>query len=458
MINKKQILNVLNEAKQASDQEIQAVIDCIAYDTVLSMEQVGILLQVTKPEHFKQMTDKAKIIKERIYGHRIVMFAPLYVSDYCVNECSYCGYSYKNQFARKKLTKKEIEQEVMILESMGHKRLALELGEDPRNCGIDTICDMIDTIYNTRNDHGVIRRLNINIAATTVEDYKRLHEKGIGTYILFQETYDEDAYKAHHIKGPKSNYNYHLTAFDRAMEAGIEDVGAGVLFGLADYQFEVLALMQHNAHLEERFNVGFHTISVPRLKAAHGMNLEDYPHIMNDFEFKKMVTILRLAFPFVGLILSTRENETLRKELLEYGVSQVSAGSSTSVGGYKEREDGNYAPSQFETSDERSPLEVVKWLVSEGYIPSFCTACYRSNRVGDRFMELAKSGEIGFICEPNALLTFLEFVDDYGDQELKTMSIPFLEKYLEGIENPIIYKQTVRKIEALKNGERDQYL
>ena len=399
----------------------------------------------------------AGTIKKDIYGKRVVVFAPLYVSDYCVNNCVYCGYKRDNKFNRRRLTMDEVAQEVKILEQMGHKRLALELGEDPVNAPIDYVLECLDTIYKTQNNNGEIRRVNVNIAATTVENYKLLKEKGIGTYILFQETYHKPSYDKMHPKSLKGDYNYHLTAFDRAMEAGIDDVGAGVLFGLADPRFEVLGLMMHNAHLEEKFGVGFHTISVPRLQEAKGVTLENYPHLLDDKMFKKIVAILRIAVPFTGLILSTRETPAMRKELLKYGVSQISAGSSTGVGGYKEREEGREVK-QFKTNDERSPIEILKELLSDGYIPSYCTACYRKGRTGDRFMSLAKSGNIKYVCEPNALMTLLEFTLDYGDEELYQKSLEIIDTEVENIEREDIKKLTKESMEKMKKGERDFYL
>jgi 2-iminoacetate synthase len=340
---------------------------------------------------------------------------------------------------------------------MGHKRIALEAGEDPVNCSIDYVLDSIETIYNTKNENGNIRRINVNIAATTVENYKKLKDKDIGTYILFQETYHEENYKKYHPRSVKGNYEYHLTAFDRAMEAGIDDVGGGVLFGLADYKFEVLSLMYHNEHLEREYGVGFHTISVPRLKKAEGMTLDQFPHIVSDEEFKKIVAIIRLAVPFTGLILSTRESVEMRKEVLDYGVSQVSAGSCTGVGGYKENEMGE-SVDQFITEDNRSPIEVVKSLIKSGYIPSYCTACYRSGRTGDRFMQLAKNGQILNVCNPNALMTLAEYILDYGDNELHELGFKLIDDQVKLIKNEKIKALTAENIEKIKSGERDLFV
>ncbi len=456
-INHDYIYNILYETKNPTNEEIREVLEKAKKREGLSYKEIAILLQANDEKDLEEIYALAGEIKKDIYGKRIVVFAPLYVSDYCVNNCTYCGYKRDNKFERRRLTMEEVAEEVRILEKMGHKRLALELGEDPVNADIDFTLDCIRTIYNTQNANGEIRRVNVNIAATTVENYKKLKEIGIGTYILFQETYHKETYEKVHPKSLKSDYEYHLTSFDRAMEAGIDDVGAGVLFGLYDPRFEVLALMMHNNHLEEKFGVGFHTVSVPRLQEATGVTLETYPHLLDDLMFKKVVAILRIALPFTGLILSTRETPSMRKELLKYGVSQISAGSSTGVGGYKEREEGRDIK-QFKTNDERSPLEILKELLDDGYIPSYCTACYRSGRTGDRFMELAKSGEIKYVCEPNALMTLLEFSLDYGDKEIYEKSLETIEKEVEKIEREDLRNYTKESMEKMKKGERDFYV
>ena len=456
-INHEYIYKILEETKNPSNEQIKEVLNRAKNREGLDYKDIAILLQAEDEKDLKEIYSLAGEIKKDIYGKRVVVFAPLYVSDYCVNNCVYCGYKRDNKFNRRRLTMDEVAQEVKILEQMGHKRLALELGEDPVNAPIDYVLECLDTIYKTQNNNGEIRRVNVNIAATTVENYKLLKEKGIGTYILFQETYHKPTYDKMHPKSLKGDYNYHLTAFDRAMEAGIDDVGAGVLFGLADPRFEVLGLMMHNAHLEEKFGVGFHTISVPRLQPANGVSLENYPHLLDDKMFKKIVAILRIAVPFTGLILSTRETPEMRKELLKYGVSQISAGSSTGVGGYKEREEGKEVK-QFKTNDERSPIEILKELLSDGYIPSYCTACYRKGRTGDRFMSLAKSGNIKYVCEPNALMTLLEFTLDYGDEELYKKSLEIIDKAVENIEREDIKSLTKESMEKMKKGQRDFYL
>lgn len=451
------IEKILDESRLVSKEDVQVVINKAKNKEGLNHKDVAILLQLEDKDQLESIYKIAGEIKESIYGKRIVMFAPLYVSNHCVNNCLYCGYRRDNKFERRKLTQEEIKNEVKILESMGHKRLALEVGEDPVNVPIDYILECIDTIYKTQNDNGEIRRINVNIAATTVENYRKLKNANIGTYILFQETYHKPTYEKMHPKSIKGDYNYHLTSFDRAMEAGIDDVGAGVLFGLADPKFEVLALMLHNEHLEEKFNVGFHTISVPRLKKAEGMNLEDFPNVLDDETFKKIVAIIRIAVPFTGIILSTRENQEMRRELLRYGVSQISAGSVTGVGGYKEKEDRK-SVNQFETCDDRSPLEVLKGLVNDGYIPSYCTACYRKGRTGERFMSLAKTGQIQNVCEPNALMSLVEYALDYGDDEIRNKVDKLIDNIKDDFEKKHVREMIEKRIERLRNGERDLYV
>ena len=457
-INHDLISRVLEDTKNPSKEEARAVIDKAKSGKRLDYREIAVLLSTSDEDVVKEIYNLAGKIKENIYGKRIVMFAPLYVSDYCVNNCVYCGYKRCNTFKRRKLTQEEVANEVKILEKMGHKRLALELGEDPLNAPIDYVLECLDTIYNTQNENGAIRRVNVNIAATTKANYRKLKEKGIGTYILFQETYHKPTYELMHPNSLKGDYDYHLTAFDRAMEAGIDDVGAGALFGLADPKFEVLGLMMHNNYLEEKYGVGFHTISVPRLKKAGGVSLENYPHLLSDEMFKRVVAVLRIAVPYVGIILSTRETAKMRREVLRYGVSQVSAGSSTGVGGYKEREENGSDDKQFQTEDDRTPLEVIKELLDDGYIPSYCTACYRTGRTGDRFMELAKSGEIQNVCEPNAITTLIEYALDYGDEEFKEKAMKTALKVVSEIKNERIKNIVEKNIEKLKQGKRDLFL
>ena len=456
-INHEYIYKVLEETKNPSNKQIREVLDRAKNREGLDYKDIAILLQAEDENDLKEIYSLAGEIKKDIYGKRVVVFAPLYVSDYCVNNCIYCGYKRDNKFNRRRLTMDEVAQEVKILEQMGHKRLALELGEDPVNAPIEYVLECLDTIYKTQNNNGEIRRVNVNIAATTVENYKLLKEKGIGTYILFQETYHKPTYDIMHPKSLKGDYEYHLTAFDRAMEAGVDDVGAGVLFGLADPKFEVLGLMMHNRHLEEKYGVGFHTISMPRMKQASGVTLNEFPHLVDDEMFKKLVAIIRIAVPFTGIIMSTRETKEMRRELLKYGVSQISAGSSTGVGGYKEREEGKETL-QFKTSDDRTPLEVIKSVLDDGYIPSYCTACYRKGRTGERFMKLAKSGEIQNVCEPNAMTTLLEFALDYGDKEILEKAETVIKTERERIKRDDIKAILDKNIEKLRKGERDLYL
>ncbi len=402
-------------------------------------------------EFFDQIYDIAGKIKDEIYGKRVVTFAPMYVSNRCVNNCTYCGYRRDNLFPRKKLDVETVKKEALALEKMGHKRLAFEMGEDPVHLPIEYVTECLQAIY----DSSDIRRINVNIAATDTESFKQLQKVGIGTYILFQETYHRPTYEKVHPKSLKGNYDYHLTAFDRAQSAGIDDVGAGVLFGLYNYKFELLGLMLHNDHLEKEFGVGFHTISVPRLKKAEGMELTDFDYTISDEEFKRIVAIIRLMVPFVGIILSTRETKEIREELIKHGVSQISAGSNTDVGGYSD--DEHEAP-QFELSDERTVLEVMKSLVNDGLIPSFCTACYRSGRTGDRFMKLAKSGQIGNVCEPNALMTLMEYLMDYADEDFRIKGKRFILEAAEHLKNPKVKDLLLENIKRIEQGERDLFL
>lgn len=455
-IDQQYIERILEDAKSATKDDIQNILEKAKERNGLSHEEIAVLLQADDKD-LKEMYEIAGDIKKSIYGKRIVLFAPLYVSDFCVNNCVYCGYQHCNKFNRRRLTQEEVKEEVKILEKMGHKRLALELGEDPVNAPIEYVLECLDTIYKTQNENGEIRRVNVNIAATTVENYKKLKAANIGTYILFQETYHKPTYDKMHPHSIKGDYNYHLTSFDRAMEAGINDVGGGVLFGLSDPKFEVIALMMHNEHLEEKFGVGFHTVSFPRLKKAKGMDLDNFPNLLDDNMFKKIVAITRIAIPFTGIIMSTRESAEMRKELLRYGVSQVSAGSSTGVGGYKDREEGK-EDQQFKTSDERTPLEVLKALLDDGYIPSYCTGCYRKGRTGEAFMKLAKSGNIQYVCEPNALTTLMEFALDYGDEEILEKSEKLIKNEIKNIKRDDIRELVKNNIERLKKGERDLYI
>lgn len=456
-IDKDYIEGTLKQAEKTPDSSISAILDKAERMEGLTHSEVAALLVNDSKEHLDRLFEVAGRVKQNIYGNRIVMFAPLYVSDYCVNNCSYCSYNCKHTFNRRRLTMDELRREVALLEQMGHKRLALEAGEDDLRCPIDYILECINTIYDMKLENGEIRRVNVNIAATTVENYRKLKDVGIGTYILFQETYHQPTYEKVHMSGPKSDYLYHTTAFDRAMEGGIDDVGGGVLFGLADPYFEVMGLMLHNEHLERRFGVGFHTISVPRIRPANGVDsAKQLENAVDDETFKKLVAIIRLAVPFTGMILSTREGYDMRQQLLKMGISQLSAGSSTEVGGYNKSE-AEKSP-QFNIEDKRSAVSIISDLMDDGYIPSFCTACYRSGRTGDRFMALAKSGEIKNVCLPNALMTLQEYSMDYGDDKFKESAQRVISKSISDISNPAVREMTRGNIGKITGGERDLYV
>lgn len=457
-IDNNEILESMEEGKKLSKDidEINKILEKASLFKGLTHREAAVLLEVEDEKILSEMYTLAKKVKENIYGNRIVMFAPLYLSSYCVNSCKYCGYKCTNQIGRHKLTQDELKAEIKALESMGHKRLLLEAGEDDDKCPIDYIVECIETIYNEKFESGAIRRVNVDIAATTVKNYKRLKDAGIGTYILFQETYHKPTYLDIH-KGPKHNYEWHTEAMDRAMSAGIDDVGIGALYGLYDYHYDTIAVLMHAEHLEAVSGVGPHTISFPRLLPAEGVDRNDFPHIVNDKDFKKLVAVIRLAVPYTGMILSTRESEGFRKELLEIGISQMSAGSCVGVGGYAKREkntDIEEKP-QFDVADHRAPIDVVKGLVKDGYVPSYCTACYREGRTGDRFMPLAKSGEICNFCQPNALLTFEEYIQDYGDEELKTIGRELIDRELQKVPNEMKRKRANEYLARIQNGERD---
>ncbi len=459
------ITKLLGEAKEkaANKELVQGIIDKARRYHGLSAAEVSVLLEVTDPELLEEMYATAKEIKQAIYGKRIVLFAPLYISSHCINSCVYCGYQKDNcKQIRRRLSMPEVKEEVEILESLGHKRLAVEAGEDPVNCSIDYVTDVIKEIYKVKEGNGSIRRVNINIAATTIEDYKKLKDVGIGTYILFQETYHRPTYAQMHPAGPKRDYNWHTTAMDRAMKAGIDDVGIGVLYGLYDCKYETVAMFLHAEHLDKTFGVGPHTISVPRIRPASGMSLENFPYLVDDDMFKKIIAIIRLAVPYTGMILSTREDPEFRDELISCGISQISAGSCTGVGGYhdeyKQHHDGEPgAAMQFKTSDERSPNEIIRMLCKQGYVPSYCTACYRQGRTGDRFMSLAKSGEIQNVCLPNALLTFKEFLLDYADEENKVLGEKVIAEHLATIPQEAIRTEAAKRLRQIEEGKRDLY-
>ena len=413
------------------------------------------LLESEEPEIIAATAQLARRIKQRFYGNRIVMFAPLYLSNYCVNGCVYCPYHLKNKtITRRKLTQDEIRREVIALQDMGHKRLALEAGEHPVMNPLEYILESIDTIYSVRHRNGAIRRVNVNIAATSVADYRRLKDAGIGTYILFQETYNKANYELLHPSGPKSDYRYHTEAMDRAMEAGIDDVGLGVLFGLNTYRYDFTGLLMHAEHLEAARGVGPHTISVPRICPADDITTDDFPDAVSDSLFCRIIAVLRVAVPYTGMIVSTRESPAVRALALEMGVSQLSGGSRTSVGGYTETSRDEDS-AQFDISDRRTLDEVTSWLLDSGHIPSFCTACYREGRTGDRFMALVKSGKIADCCGPNALLTLREYLEDYASPEVKAKGIAAITRELDTINSPRIREITERRLAEIASGRRD---
>ncbi|KSV58985.1 [FeFe] hydrogenase H-cluster radical SAM maturase HydG [Acetivibrio ethanolgignens] len=422
----------------------------------ISHREALVLLDCDLEEENHRIYELAKEIKQKFYGNRIVMFAPLYLSNYCVNGCTYCPYHYKNKhIRRKKLTQEEIRQEVIALQDMGHKRLALETGEDPVNNPIEYVLESIKTIYSIKHKNGAIRRVNVNIAATTVENYKKLKDAGIGTYILFQETYHKENYEKLHPTGPKHDYAYHTEAMDRAMEAGIDDVGIGVLFGLNMYRYDFVGLLMHAEHLEAAMGVGPHTISVPRVRPADDIDPDEFNNGISDDIFEKIVAVLRLAVPYTGIIISTRETKESRERVLKVGVSQISGGSRTSVGGYVEEESEEDNSAQFDTSDRRTLDEVLNWLLEMGYIPSFCTACYREGRTGDRFMKLVKSGQIANCCQPNALMTLKEYLEDYASEDTKAKGEKVIEAELKRITNPKVYETAKERMKKIAAGERD---
>ncbi len=421
----------------------------------LTHREASVLLACEIPEKVEEICRIAEEIKLAFYGNRIVMFAPLYLSNYCVNGCVYCPYHLKNKhIARKKLTQEEVRNEVIALQDMGHKRLAIEAGEDPINNPIEYILECIDTIYKVNHKNGAIRRVNVNIAATTVENYRKLKDAGIGTYILFQETYHKESYEKLHPTGPKHNYAYHTEAMDRAMEGGIDDVGLGVLFGLELYKYEFAGLIMHAEHLEAVHGVGPHTISVPRIKRADDIDPNVFDNSIPDETFLKIIACIRLAVPYTGMIISTRESEEVRGKALNMGISQISGASRTSVGGYTE-EERPHDSEQFDVSDQRTLDEVVAWLMQTGHIPSFCTACYREGRTGDRFMSLCKNMQILNCCHPNALMTLKEYLEDYASVETKELGAKLIEEELHKVTNPKVKQIATEYIEHIKEGKRD---
>ncbi len=457
-INEERIEELLNIGVGYSKERIFDILEKAREANGLTPQEVAALIWIDDDEVLERLYEIAAQLKERIYGKRIVLFAPLYINDFCVNNCVYCGYRRENKFARRRLTLSEIAEEVKALEAMGHKRIALECGEHPTECPIEYVLDAMKVIYDTSKDMGEIRRINVNIAATTVEDYSRLKEAGIGTYILFQETYHRETYRIMHPEGPKADYDYHTTAMDRAMKGGIDDVGIGALFGLYDFKFEVMGLIFHALRLEEKFGVGPHTVSVPRLRPALGVSTDNFPYLVSDRDFKKIVAILRLALPYTGMILSTRERPEFRDEIISVGISQISAGSCTGVGEYSKNLQRIEEDSpQFAVDDHRSPDEILQNLCSSGYIPSYCTACYRQGRTGDRFMMLAKTGQIQNFCQPNAILTFKEYLIDYASDTTRKIGESTIRRHLKFIPNEAVRKETVDRLKRIEEGERDLY-
>lgn len=456
-----EVLNSIDDAKKLAKNkaEIDRILNKAKECKGLTHREVAALLEIDDDDTLEKMYKIAREVKEKIYGTRIVLFAPLYLSSYCVNNCKYCGYKCANKIGRHQLSQEELRAEIRALEAMGHKRLLLEAGEDDEKCPIDYILDCISTIYSEKFKNGSIRRVNVDIAATTAENYKKLKDAKIGTYILFQETYHKPTYLDMHC-GPKRNYEWHTEAMDRAMLGGkIDDVGIGPLYGLYDYHYETIALLMHVEHLEAVVGVGPHTISFPRLLPAEGVDYSNFKYLVKDRDFKKVVATIRLAVPYTGMILSTRESIEFRKELLDVGISQMSAGSCVGVGGYAKRETqdehGVEEKPQFDLADHRKPLDVIKSLVKDGYVPSYCTACYREGRTGDRFMPFAKSGQIHNFCLPNALLTFEEYLQDYADDELKKMGRKMINEEIQNIPDENRRAKATEFLDLIRKGRRD---
>lgn len=457
-ISHEEILETLEYAENNKDNEslINEILDKAKKGKGLTHREASVLLACELEEKNAEIFKLAEKIKQDYYGNRIVLFAPLYLSNYCVNGCVYCPYHKQNTtIPRKKLTQEEIKREVIALQDMGHKRLAIEAGEDPVNNPIEYILESIDTIYSIKHKNGAIRRVNVNIAATTVENYKKLHEAGIGTYILFQETYNKDSYEKLHPTGPKHNYKYHTEAMDRAMQGGIDDVGLGVLFGLESYKYEFAGLLMHAEHLEAVYGVGPHTISVPRIRKADDIDPNSFDNGIDDDIFAKIVACIRISVPYTGMIVSTRESEECRAKVLHLGVSQISGGSKTSVGGYFNPMPENEDSAQFDISDRRPLDEVIKWLMELGYLPSFCTACYGSGRTGDRFMELCKQQQIHNFCHPNAIMTLKEYLEDYASEATQKVGLDLINKEVDTLENNKVKEIVIENLEKIHNGERD---
>ncbi len=457
-IDHQEILDSLSYADEhkADRALIDQILDKARLRKGLDHREASVLLACELEDKTQELYALAEQIKKDFYGNRIVMFAPLYLSNYCVNGCLYCPYHAKNKtIARKKLTQEEIRAEVIALQDMGHKRLAIEAGEDPIHNPIEYILESIQTIYSVQHKNGAIRRVNVNIAATTPEEYKMLKQAGIGTYILFQETYHKESYQHLHPTGPKSDYAYHTEAHDRAMAAGIDDVGLGVLFGLEMYRYEFAGLLMHAEHLEAVFGVGPHTISVPRVCPADDIDPDEFDNGISDDTFAKLVACIRVAVPYTGMIVSTRESQKSRERVLHLGISQISGGSRTSVGGYEHEETPEENSAQFDVSDRRTLDQVVKWLMDMEYIPSFCTACYREGRTGDRFMSLCKSGQIQNCCHPNALMTLKEYLVDYASPETRQVGEALIQKELVNIPNQKVRDIVLQRLSLIETGQRD---
>lgn len=451
VIDEEKIFNILKQTKNPSPLRAQEVLDKASKKDGLELEEVAVLLNTEDPNLIEKMFEVSGKIKDDIYGERLVFFAPFYLSSYCVNDCDYCGFHLRNKAPRKKLSLDEVREQTKILTDMGHKRLLLEFGESPIESPIEYVVEVIKTIYNTKLKNGEIRRVNVNIAATTVENYKKLKDVGIGTYQLFQETYHRDTYEKMH-KGPKADYKRQLFAHDRAMEAGIDDVGIGVLFGLFDYKFEVLGLLSHSQYLEREYNVGPHTISVPRFQPGKGIEI-DLPHKVSEETLLKIISILRMAVPYTGIIITTRERPEIRARSFKIGISQSSAASRTTPGGYSEEENLE----QFYLQDHRDMDEVLVSVLDQDLLPSYCTACYRLGRTGEKIMKLIKAGEIHNLCRPNAILTFNEYLEDYASDLVKEKGKRVVDKYLGEIEDPKVREETKARIERIRNGDRDLY-
>lgn len=457
-INDAEIIETIDFAQKnkSNKQLIKEIIDKAKQKKGLNHKEAAVLLACDDKETIKEIFNLAKQIKQDFYGNRIVLFAPLYLSNYCVNGCVYCPYHATNKhIPRKKMTQEEIKNEVIALQDMGHKRLAIESGEDDINNPIEYILNSIKTIYSIKHKNGAIRRVNVNIAATTVENYKKLHNAGIGTYILFQETYNKKMYEKLHPTGPKHDYNYHTEAMDRAMQGGIDDVGLGVLFGLYHYDYEFIGLLMHAEHLETVYGVGPHTISVPRIRKADDINPNSFKNALDDETFKKIIALIRISVPYTGMIISTRESKEIRKEVLELGISQISGGSKTSVGGYYKPEKEEENSSQFEVNDNRTLDEVVNWLMELGYVPSFCTACYGSGRTGEKFMEYCKNQQIHNFCHPNAILTLKEYLLDYASRKTQQTGEMLINQEIEKINSEQVKQTVLSNLEKIQNGTRN---